>query len=60
MVFFVDIQILQANSGDPDQTLHSAVSGLGQHYMPTSHKKVSRHIWVEWPLKKQKLAFNTV
>ena len=30
---------MQANSGDPDQTLHSVVSALGLHYLPMSHKK---------------------
>ena len=29
---------MQANSGDPDQTPHSVVSGLGLHYLPMSHK----------------------
>ena len=28
-----------ASSGDPDQTLRSAVSGLVLHYLPTSYKK---------------------
>ena len=50
MVFFIFIQILrdilQANSGDPDQMPHSAASGLGLHYLPTSHKKDARLIRV--------------
>ena len=48
MVFFIFIQILieQAKIEDPDQTLHSAVSGLGLHYLPTSHKKDARLIRV--------------
>ena len=35
----LDKKIMQANSGDPDQRLHSAASGLGLHYLPTSHKR---------------------
>ena len=38
---------MQANSGDPDQTPHSMVSDLGLHYLPMSHKKDARHIWVK-------------
>ena len=38
---------MQANSGDPDQTPHSVASDLGLHYLPMSHKKVARHIWVK-------------
>ena len=37
---------LQANSGDPDQTPHSALSDLGMHLLPMSHKKDARLIWV--------------
>ena len=33
---------MQANSGDPDQTLHSVASDLGLHYLPMSHKKDAR------------------
>ena len=29
----------KCNSGDPDQMLHSAASGLGLQYLPTFHKK---------------------
>ena len=38
------------NSGDPDQTPHSVASDLGLHYMPMSHKKDARHIWVKMQL----------
>ena len=38
---------MQANSGDPDQTPHSLASDLGLHYLPMSHKKDTRHIWVK-------------
>ena len=41
---------MQANSGDPDQTPHSVVSDLGLHYLPMSHKKDVRHIWVKMHL----------
>ena len=33
---------LFAHSGDPDQTLHSAVSDLGLHCLPIIHLGVSR------------------
>ena len=50
MVFFIFIQALiesmQASSGDPDQTPHFVASDLGLHYLPISHKKDARHIWV--------------
>ena len=38
---------MQANSGDPDQTPHSVASDLGLHYLPMSHKKDARNIWVK-------------
>ena len=38
--------MLQANSGDPDQTPHSAASGMGLHCLPMSHKKDARLIHV--------------
>ena len=38
---------MEANSGDPDQTPHSVASDLGLHYLPMSHKKDARHIWVK-------------
>ena len=41
---------MQANSGDPDQTPHSVASDLGLHYLPMSHKKDARHIWVKMQL----------
>ena len=37
---------LFANSGDPDQMLHSAVSDLGLHCLPITHLEVSRLQWV--------------
>ena len=37
---------MQANSGEPDQTPHCVVSDLGLHYLPMSHKKDAKHIWV--------------
>ena len=43
VVFLIFVQIykniLQANSGDPDQTRHSVASGQGLHYWPMSHNK---------------------
>ena len=41
---------MQANSGDPDQTLHSVASELGLHYLPMFHKKGARHLWVKMQL----------
>ena len=38
---------LFANSGDPDQTLHSAVSDLGLHCLPNTLLGVSRLQWVK-------------
>ena len=37
---------LFANSGDPDQTLHSAASDLGLHCLPITLLRVSRLQWV--------------
>ena len=39
MIFF-------ANSGDPDQTPHSAASYPSLHCLPMSHKIDARLIWV--------------
>ena len=38
---------MQANSGDPDQTLHSVASDLGLHYLRLSHKEEAWHIRVK-------------
>ena len=38
---------MQANSGDPDQTPHPVASDLGPCYLPMSHIKDARHIWVK-------------
>ena len=38
---------MQANSGDPDQTPHHVASDLGLCYLPMSHIKDARHIWVK-------------
>ena len=34
MVFFIFIKFFNANSGDPDQTLHCAASDLGLYCLP--------------------------
>ena len=51
MVFFIFIQVLIENyaskSGGPDQTPHSVASDLGLCYLPMSHIKDARHIWVK-------------
>ena len=38
---------LFANSGDPDQTPHSAASDLGLHCLPITLLQVSRLQWVK-------------
>ena len=38
---------MQANSADPDQALHYVASDLGLRYLPMSHIKDARHIWVQ-------------
>ena len=40
---------LFANSGDPDQTPHSAASDLGLHCLPIFLLEVSRLQWVKVP-----------
>ena len=37
LLCFIEIPIFNANSVDPDQTLHSAASDLGLHCLPMSH-----------------------
>ena len=50
-LFFIKfiLNILQANSEDPDQRLHFTVSKLGLHCLSVSHKKEARLKWVEVP-----------
>ena len=43
---FIYIHILNANSVDPDQTLHSALFDLDLHCMPMSHLWDTRLKWV--------------
>ena len=38
---------LFANSGDPDQTPHSAASDLGLHCLPVTLLRISRLQWVK-------------
>ena len=38
---------LYANSGDPDQSLHSVASDLGMHCLPITLLQVSRLQWVK-------------
>ena len=45
MVYFINI--LQANSGNPDQMPRSAASGHCLRCLPTSHKKDARLILVK-------------
>ena len=40
---------LFANSGDPDQMLHSAASDQGLHCLPVTHLGVSSLQWVKGP-----------
>ena len=55
--FYSIFNILQANSGEPGQTPISVASGLGLHYLPTSHKKDARLIWVKHDLETPKTDF---
>ena len=43
---FVEITKFNANSVDPDQTPHSAVSDLGLHYLPMSFLWDTRLKWI--------------
>ena len=45
--FLFLLEILQANSVDPDQMLHFAASDLGLHCLPMSRKRDARHEWVK-------------
>ena len=42
--------VLFVNSGDPDQTPHSAASDLGLHCLPNTLLGVSRLQWVKYLL----------
>ena len=42
------MNILQANSGKPDQKPRFAASDLVLHCLPMSHKKDTRLIWVKY------------
>ena len=45
---FIEIPpFFNANSVDPDQTLHSVASDLGLHYLPVTFLEVSRLKWVK-------------
>ena len=50
--FFFQVLIVNYASkhGRPDQAPHSVASDLGLHYVPKSHKKDARHIWVKMQL----------
>ena len=50
-VFKFWLKILEANSGNPDQTPRSAASDLGLHCLPVSHKKDARLLWVIVPIE---------
>ena len=39
--------VINTNSVDPDQMLHSAESDLGLHCLPMSHLWDTRHKWVK-------------
>ena len=47
ITIFIEIPVLNANSVDPDQTLHSAASDLGPHCLPLSLLWDARHKWVK-------------
>ena len=43
---FIEIPVINANSVDPDQMLHSAASDVGLHFLPVTLSRVSRLKWV--------------
>ena len=45
-IFLEKMAKLFANSGDPDQMLHSVVSDLGLHCLPITLLRVARLQWV--------------
>ena len=47
IAIFIGKPVINANSVDPDQTLHSATSDLGLHCLPMSHLWDARHKWVK-------------
>ena len=47
--------ILLANSADPDQTSHDAVSGLDLNCLPMPHKEVDGLVWVNYEHSDQRL-----
>ena len=49
---------LSANSGDPDQMPHSAVSDLGLHCLPITLLRVSRLQWVNELVKHTSVLLN--
>ena len=48
IIIFAEISELNANSVDPDQMPHSAVSDLGLHCLPMSLLWGARVIWVKF------------
>ena len=61
-IFLKKKVILFANSGDPDQTPHSAASDLGLHCLPSTLLQVFRLQWVKYQAgisKKNKYSINT-
>ena len=46
LLFIIEIPVLNANSIDPDQMLHSAASDLDLHCLPASLLWDTRHKWV--------------
>ena len=52
--YFIFIQILiekyASKQYDPDQTPHFVASDLGLHYLPMSHKKDARRMWIKMQL----------
>ena len=47
---FIDIPVFNANSVDPDQTLHSAASDLGLHCLPITLFRGSRLKLINVPI----------
>ena len=49
ITMFIEMPVVNANIVDPDQTLRSAASDLGLHYLSMSNLWDARHKWVHSP-----------
>ena len=52
LLCFIEIQVFNANSVDPDQTPRIAAFDLGLHFLLTPHLWYARLKWVKYLLKR--------